>query len=183
VSLILEALKKLERERKAPERGFLVTTSAAWPARGGSGALYLLGGVLLVAAGAALAWLLLGTERQRQTAAGAPMRPPPSLAPSPPSPTPLAPLVIPTPAPAPPPARPAIPRPTAAPPVPTPAPEPTPNAELRLEAVSQRDGQPVAVVSGRLVHEGDAFDNVRIIRIGSAEVEIEVDGQRRVLSF
>jgi hypothetical protein len=64
-----------------------------------------------------------------------------------------------------------------------PTPEPTPDSELRLEAVSRRDGQPVAVLSGRLVHEGDAFDNVRVLRIGETEVELEVDGQRRVLSF
>jgi hypothetical protein len=41
----------------------------------------------------------------------------------------------------------------------------------------------VAVLSGRLVYEGDAFDNVRVVRIGEAEVEVEVDGQRRVLGF
>jgi hypothetical protein len=70
-----------------------------------------------------------------------------------------------------------------APPTEAPSPRPSADLELRLEAVSQRDGQPVAVLSGRLVHEGDAFDNVRVIRIGEAEVEIEVDGRRRVLSF
>ena len=64
-----------------------------------------------------------------------------------------------------------------------PSPEPSPDTELRLEAVSRRDGRPIAVISGRLVHEGDAFDNVRVLRIGETEVELEVDGQRRVLGF
>jgi hypothetical protein len=41
----------------------------------------------------------------------------------------------------------------------------------------------VALVNDRLVFEGDSFDGVRIVRIGEAEVEVEVRGQRRVLRF
>ena len=55
--------------------------------------------------------------------------------------------------------------------------------DLRLNAISQRDGQPVALVNDRLVREGDSFDGVRVLRIGEAEVEVEVRGQRRVLRF
>ena len=57
-------------------------------------------------------------------------------------------------------------------------------AELMLEdAITLRDGRPVALVNDRLVFEGDSFDGVRILRIGEAEVEVEVRGQRRVLRF
>ena len=41
----------------------------------------------------------------------------------------------------------------------------------------------MALVNDRLVFEGDSFDGVRILRIGEAEVEVEVRGQRRVLRF
>ena len=57
-------------------------------------------------------------------------------------------------------------------------PRPTPSkaGELRLNAISERDGQPVAIVNDRLVREGDSFDGVRVLRIGEAEVEVEVGG-------
>jgi hypothetical protein len=54
---------------------------------------------------------------------------------------------------------------------------------LVLEAISQRDGRPIALVSDHLVREGDAFDGVTIVRIGEAEVEVEWRGQRQVLRF
>jgi len=55
--------------------------------------------------------------------------------------------------------------------------------ELRLAAISERDGQPVALVNDRLVREGDSFDGVLIVRIGEAEVEVEFRGVRHVLRF
>jgi hypothetical protein len=55
--------------------------------------------------------------------------------------------------------------------------------DLRLNAITRRDGRPVALVNDRLVFEGDSFDGVRILRIGEAEVEVEVRGQRRILRF
>jgi hypothetical protein len=55
--------------------------------------------------------------------------------------------------------------------------------ELRLNAISRRDGRPVALINDRLVFEGDSFDDVRVIRIDDTEVEVEVKGQRRVLRF
>ena len=58
-----------------------------------------------------------------------------------------------------------------------------PTPELRLSAISARDGQAVAIVNDRLVREGDSFDGVRIVRIGEAEVEVEVRGRRHVLRF
>jgi hypothetical protein len=73
-----------------------------------------------------------------------------------------------------------------------PAPEPAQPAavpsrpesdEPRLTAISQRDGKPVALINDRLLFEGDSVDGIRVIRIGEAEVEIEVKGQRRILRF
>jgi hypothetical protein len=70
----------------------------------------------------------------------------------------------------------------ALPPVPSRASAPGTD-ELRLNAISQRDGRPVALINDRLVFEGDAFDGVKILRIGEAEVEVEERGRRRVLRF
>ena len=58
-----------------------------------------------------------------------------------------------------------------------------PGAGLLLQAISERDGKPIAVLNSRVVHEGDRFDGVTVVRIGADEVEIEVQGQRRVLRF
>jgi hypothetical protein len=55
--------------------------------------------------------------------------------------------------------------------------------ELHLNAISRRDGRPVALINDRLVFEGDGFDGVKVLRIGEAEVEVEVRGRRRVLRF
>jgi hypothetical protein len=55
--------------------------------------------------------------------------------------------------------------------------------ELVLQAISERDGSPVALVNDRLVREGDSFDGVTVVRIGASEVEVEVRGRRRVLRF
>ena len=67
--------------------------------------------------------------------------------------------------------------------------QPTPSADagqkgqFQLQAISQRDGEPVAVINERLVREGDSFDGVRILKIGADHVEIEVRGHRRVVRF
>lgn len=55
--------------------------------------------------------------------------------------------------------------------------------ELRLNAISQQDGRPVAILNDRLVREGDIFDGILVVRIGEAEVEVEVDGKRRIVRF
>jgi hypothetical protein len=193
VSLILEALKKLEREKKTSERGFLVTTRAAWPASGSHPLASLAAAAVLLGVGALGTWLVLGGSGQpRQAQRSAP--PPPVTRREPAAqtrPTALAPIFVPLPTsvsrshelvtpPSPAPRR--LPTP-APPPSEAPSPEPSGPAELRLEAVSQREGHPIAVVSGHLVREGDVFDNVRVLRIGEGEVEIELDGKRRVLGF
>lgn len=71
----------------------------------------------------------------------------------------------------------AHPRPAAAPP------EARRERSLRLTAISERDGHPVALLNDRLVREGDSFDGVRVLRIGPTEVEVEVDGGKRVIRF
>jgi hypothetical protein len=58
-----------------------------------------------------------------------------------------------------------------------------PEPEFRLTAISTRDGEPIALLNDRLVREGDSFEGVRVIRIGVADVEIEVDGERRTIGF
>jgi hypothetical protein len=64
--------------------------------------------------------------------------------------------------------------------------QPTPPAErprFRLQAISVRDGKPVAVLNDRLVYEGESIDGVTVVRIGEAEVELEVDGRPLIISF
>jgi hypothetical protein len=53
----------------------------------------------------------------------------------------------------------------------------------RLTAIAHRDGQPVAVLNDRLVREGDSFDGVTVVRIGTSDIEIEVRGRRLVIEF
>jgi hypothetical protein len=175
VSLILEALKKLERERQAPERGFLVVAPTDWPgSRPRRAALVGAACSLLLAAGGWAAWAWLRPSQappasaQRTTPAASPATGPPHPAPPPPTPAPAT-----FPLPASPPATAASPESSASPARP----------RLALQAISRRDGRPVAIIDDRLVHEGDHYDGVVILRIGDSEVELEVDGQRRVLRF
>ena len=68
MSLILEALKKLEREKQAPERGFLVVGPAAWPsAREGP--------LRAAARPSSLAAMALAMERRARGRSGARGRP------------------------------------------------------------------------------------------------------------
>jgi hypothetical protein len=185
VSLILDALKKVEREKDAHEPNVLVVGSVPWGARARSWrplVVALLGTVLV----ALVAFALWPRERAARPAA----TPSPAVS----SPAPAAPAVVrdaasptaPAPAavvPPPEPRRPSVPEaePAAAEAPPSP---PAPAADdLRLNAISQRDGRPVALINDRLVFEGDGFDGVKVLRIGEAEVEVEVRGQRRVLRF
>jgi hypothetical protein len=185
VSLILEALRKLDRERQAPERGFLVVGAGFRPDTSGRTAgmagLVVLG-IALIALTAGVVWRL-GRSSGAQSEATVPR---PAVLPSDRSTRPLAPIPAPLesslaeitaaggpPAPTPSPVR-------SAPAVPVKAPQ---ERRFLLTAISQQDGQPVAVLNDRLVREGDSFDGVRVLRIGEGEVEIEVDGQRRVVSF
>jgi hypothetical protein len=176
VSLILEALKKLEREKGVPERGFLVMAHLPW-ARSSTVGARLLGLAALALALAAVGFLLW-RFRPAPPRAVAPA-PTPTLAALPP---PAGVVAVPSPAVAlPAPAATALPA-TPAPDRPAPSP-PAAASEFRLNAITVQDGHPVAVLNDRIVREGDSFEGVRILRIGEAEVEIEVRGERRVIRF
>jgi hypothetical protein len=198
VSLILEALKKLEREKDAGGRGFLVVAPTPW--RGESRGRWVrlsvlaLAGGALAGAGAWGAWRAL-SARAPERAAGpaapaAPSTPAVPVAVTSASAAPLPPPIwqAATPRPAARPATPAMPRPG---PVEAASPPPglaasgaaTPAAALRLEAISVQDGQPVAVINGRLVRQGDTVEGALVTWIGADAVEIEVNGRRRTLGF
>jgi len=193
VSLILDALRKLERDKGAREPGVVVVGSVPWG--GGrsrrSRVLVLAAAALLVLLAGAW-WLLRGT---RAPGAGAPATAP-SL-PSPPAPR-AVPASSPSPAAgqasfpaiAPSPRELALPAPGGAseaavggPEPPAPAPPSAASDDVRLTAISQKDGRPVALINDRLMFEGDSFDGVKVLRIGEAEVEVEVRGKRRTVRF
>lgn len=207
MSLILDALKKVEREEAAGKPGVVVVGSVPWgePSRSPRRGLLALGAVLalgLVALGtwwlrpagsgassAATAPPATPTGSPATVTATAPTAPPsmgigrlPAAEPSPVAVTPSA-VVAPPPialAPAPVHPRPVAPAAVGRPAAPD---RPGPMPELRLSAISVRDGQPVAIVNDRIVREGDDFDGVRVVRIGETEVEVEFRGRRHVLRF
>ena len=178
MSLILEALKKLEREKQTPDRGFLVVAHVPWPA-GPAGRSLWLGVAATLGLVGLLAFVLLRGRESRPAAvtaqpvatlpvASAPPAAPPAFpSPAPPATQPAASLGAPV--------------TRAAPSSPTPS--PPSELELRLNAITQQDGRPVAVLNDRVVREGDVFDGIHVIRIGEAEVEVEVNGKRRVVRF
>jgi len=216
VSLILEALRKLEREKRSSEPGFLVLGPTSWPSasRGARGAVIALiaGLALLATALGVLAWRNSGrSEPASRLAAAQPVTPAAPEAPLAaatadilPSPAglprpiqvaspPPAPAITTAPMPAriPAPDRAATPPQTAdvseaetsaiaEPPAPSPQ---APQPRFRLQAISVRDGKPVAVLNDRMVYEGDSFDGVSVVRIGETEVELEIDGRRVVVGF
>jgi hypothetical protein len=222
VSLILEALKKLDREKQAPDRGVVVVGPAAWASPGDSrftvsGAV-LVAGALALGGAAGAVWLARRPEppttssaavqpatAQSETAPAMAPAPPAVVAPARATPngsravrgTPSAPGVATTAAPAP--AARAEPgeeasretetaaeTPAAETPAEIPARKPArqgPAPAFELQAISSQNGQPVAVLNDHLVREGDTFDDVRVLRIGADEVEIEVAGHRRIVKF
>jgi len=192
LSLILEALKKLDREKQAPDRGLLVVGPASWPSRRGGRATAamsaLVGGVLAIAGMGAVLWLYgkrSPTADAPPPAPAAAHTPAPVLAPPtserPPVATGRAPATAPSPAGSP--ARASAPVPGELPPARA-AKAASPAADrFQLQAISAQDGHPVAVLNDRLVREGDLFDGVRVVRIGADEVEIEVAGRRRLVKF
>jgi len=192
VSLIFEALKKLEREKESPDRGLVVVGPGAWGEgeRRSPGRTLAAVGLLVLGLGLGAFALRTGTRipeslgppgtasRAVGTVALPPMESfasrvgvrdavPPPVSQR---------LVIPT---VPPPRAARAPDPAAAEAPEEPAAEP----ELRLNAISSRDGQPVALLNDRLVREGDVVDGIRILRIGEDHVEVEVKGERRTLRF
>jgi hypothetical protein len=189
VSLVLEALKKLDREKGRDERGFVVMAAAPWPTRGARRwpAWAALG---VATAGAVVAVLALRTS----WAPPAPVVVPPAPA----ARSDAAPVIEATPPPAAAsvattaaarstPARvaakPAEPTPlpaAAAPPLVAAArPDPGP----RLQAISERDGQPIAMINDHVVRVGDEVDGMRVLAIRIDEVDIEVGGRRTTLRF
>ena len=182
MSLILEALRKLDREKGEP-RGFLVLSGEA-PRRGSRG-LWALG---IVLGGALLAFasfrLLPSAPRIPPPSPEAPPRAvaqPGTPSPTPPPetllledrhPSPL-PRTIPLDRPVP------VMRPSPPPSAPSPSPE-----TFVLEAISAQNGEPVAVVNGHLVREGETLEGgARVVKIGSDSVELEIKGARRVVRF
>jgi hypothetical protein len=188
VSLILEALRKLERDKDAPERGFVVMTHLPWARGGNRSRLVGIGALALAIAVAALAVALWRGRPARPdgleagaTPTVAPLAAPPSAAPPRPSFEAKA-LALES-------RRhvPASPVGASAPVAPIAATTPRSSAsslaELRLNAISRQDDRPVAILNDRLVREGDVFDGIHVIRIGETEVEVELRGHRRVLTF
>jgi hypothetical protein len=197
MSLILDALKKLERDRTEAAPSVVVVGAVPWEGVRRRSPLWLVTAVLVLAAAAgATLWLLrprTAAPVVMPPAAATPAPAPSAAATAPPSPTlaaaapPVAaarpagadtppaprPLVVPGPAQ---PARAAAATPKA-------RPAPAAASGLRLVAISERDGRPVAMINDHLLFEGDSFDGVRVVRIGAADVEIEVRGERRVLRF
>jgi hypothetical protein len=213
VSLILDALRKLERDRERPDPGVVVLGSVPWPGLGRSRrrsalvASAVLGLAVLAAAGI---WLLRSAPAKSPAvhaltplpvkASPAPAAVSPRAAVPPPTTTVAAPAAPTRSAPGvatlgPPPAgrRLAVPgsaaadadRPARRPAGATEGPPAAaaPHDRLQLMVISERDGQAVAIISDHLVHEGDSFDGVKVLRIGATEVEVDDRGQRRVLHF
>ena len=180
MSLILDALKKLEHEKNAREPGVLVVGSVPWGERRHYRWPLALAAAALVALAIGGSWWLRSSPHPA-AATPASVSPAPTSSPdvaASPTAPPRATLAPSSTGPAPPARRVAVPPPAAAAAEARPAP-----VDLRLNAITSRDGRPVALVNDRLVFEGDSFDGVRIVRIGEAEVEVEVRGQRRVLRF
>jgi hypothetical protein len=183
MSLILEALRKLDRERAEP-RGFLVVAGES-EHRGRRGLWGLAALVAVVLLGVGVYLYGLRARPSPSGTAAAPAEAPRAAAPSPSS----------APLPVPPPVQKAAQAPRVAPldrPVPLvpPAlpksPEPSPSASpatFVLEAISTQNGEPVAVVNGRLVREGDTVDGARIVKIRSDSVELVYRGSVQVLPF
>jgi hypothetical protein len=195
MSLILEALRKLDREKQVPERGFLVMAPAAWPSQDRS-ARRPLWWALAAAAVAVLAVAWLGRAPKNPSAVQPPaaaVLPPPALlqAPvAPPSVRPVA-VIVPSAVPSAVPAAPSAvaPAPSAVPPSSAPAAMATPAAAaasepaLTLQAISERDGRPLAMINDRMLREGDQIDGARIVKIGDTFVEVEYQGRRMALRF
>lgn len=191
MSLIFEALKKLEREKQAPERGILVVGPSHWaggPAGRARLSLAVLGALVLVGLGVVIG-TFLRRPPQAAAPAAAPASPPPVTAPAmldtgsapaprllPPSPPVATPPHSSVAASATAPVAPATPRSEA----------PQPNGPtLTLQAITEQDGVPVALINDRLMRVGEAFEGVKVLGITAGEVEVQVEatGERRVLKF
>jgi len=185
MSLILDALRKLERDKNAPEPGVVVVGSVPWGEGRSRRSLVPFVAATLLAVLAGGFWLA------RKPPGPKPVTPPTAIATPPPAPALDAPPAAPSPsasggpspiAAAPSPRPIGLPAPAAASDRPAGAP-PSTSDDVRLTAISRKDGRPVALINDRLVFEGDAVDGIKVLRIGEAEVEVEIQGKRRVLRF
>jgi hypothetical protein len=185
MSLILDALKKLDRDKrsKAPD-GVLLLTPAPWPAARSSQTLLavalIVSGLALLATAAFVFWnRAQSAPRDTPVSKVGATTSSPSLQTSPlPEAPPSSRIDVPIAA---------APRVSAVDRRPTPLASPvsikrTP-ARFRLNAIGVHKGQPVAVLNDRLVREGDRFDGITVIRIGDTDVEIEADGNRVKVTF
>lgn len=179
MSLILDALRKLEREKQRPERG-IVVLSAPQPVRSlRSSRAAITAGSLILLAGLAGAIVHFRNDRAAPT-----QRPASAAGPAGATVTPSEPLTSSATAMAEPPIPPARPLANTRPsPASARATTEAPKATWQLQAISQRDGKPIAILNDRLVQEGESFDGIRVVRIGAAEVEIEFHGRRQVIGF
>ncbi len=202
MSLILDALKKLERDKEAREPNVLVVGSVPWGTRARS-RLPLAAAAIALVLVALLAVALWPRNRTPRPATAAPSPGAPSPAPSAAGRPILPPHTAAAPgaaaATAPELRRPSLPptRPATLNAQPAEATQTSVEAasaaaargsapgteDLRLNAISRRDGRPVALINDRLVFEGDGFDGVKVLRIGEAEVEVEVRGVKKILRF
>jgi len=183
VSLVLDALKKLERDKERREPGVLVVGALPWQGVRRRRAPFL---ALAIAAPLLLAlalgvWLLGRPARVVPSEVKAPARatepevpaanpaPGSRSAPMPPAPAERR-LTLPE--------RAALPAAPARPALASPS-----RRDPQLNAISLQEGRPVAVIDGHLVREGESVGSVRVLRIGQTEVEVEVQGVRRTLRF
>ncbi|MCU0241415.1 MAG: hypothetical protein MUF51_03215 [Vicinamibacteria bacterium] len=191
MSLILEALKKIEREKEQPRGGTLVVAPATWaapPRRSRAPIAFLL--VVATLAFIALAGLVLRMTdtRTRHSPTASPLAQPAAVV-TPHAVGSTAPRLLDdqtTPAipPAPTPERASLPLSVIQP---TPKVRTKPSNAVtpryRLNAISQQDGHPIALLNDRVVREGDVFDGARVVKIGETTVALEVDGQTLVVGF
>lgn len=218
MSLIFEALKKLEREKARQASPIVTAGEAPWapPSSRVPGWMLIGAAVALLVLGVGLgSWLRVRPATEtipRGEAADALEAPPAGLREAPAHST-----ALPPPPAAPRPVRPDARRETrsvAAPPRPRPAAATTPpsaattprsvakapaaepietrpdpaavggtSGEPRLQAISERNGKSIALINDRVLFEGETAGDVRVIRIGPSEVEVEWKGRRRTLTF
>ena len=199
MSLILDALKKLERDKGAREPNVLVVGSVPWGTRARSRLPLVSAGIaaVVVALVAVALWPRTRVPRPAATPLSTPAASAlPSAAAGAPTAAPQPALAAPSASTAPAARRSSVPSagpatPMAKPPEETESPGDAGTArralpgseELRLTAISERDGRPVALINDRLVFEGDGFEGVKVLRIRATEVEVEVRGVKRVLRF
>ena len=183
MSLILDALKKLERDKPTDPHASEVVLLAPvrWPTRSARAAWLAGLAVVLVLAAALAGFIVLRPARRHAPAPAAPL-PIASPSPSPRESTVAAVAVEPDVASATTPRGPTPPGRSALPAHVRPTPSPTP-ASFVLTAIAEQDGHPVAVINDRMVRVGDALEGARIVRIGEGEVELEAGGRRFTVGF